>query len=147
MHIFLDSSVLLSFCRSKRGASALIIDYCIQRKVKLYISEKVVYEVQKNNEEDSNELGKSRFTAVLNQDLLTVIEDPTPEEIETADKAINNRKDAPIIAAAKKIAKIKYILSFDEGFFTQKVQAFVKSIEILKPGAFVSRFRKELDRI
>lgn len=46
MHIFLDSSVLLAFCQSKKGASALILDYCRKRKLKGYICQKVIEEVQ-----------------------------------------------------------------------------------------------------
>src|SRR5437879_5823207 len=131
MHIFLDSSVILSFCRSKTGASALVLDYCRKGKLKGYISEKVVFEVQKNTHEKMDEKAVERFQYVLNQDFLTIVADGTQEEVEKAIQTFNNPKDAPILASAKQTPNVKFILSLDDGFFKTDVLAYVKPIEIL----------------
>lgn len=146
MYIFIDSSVILSFCRSKKGASALILDYCRIGKLKGYISQKVVFEVKNNNRKDEDELGKLRFTAVLKQKFLKIIEDPSQEALEEAHRSFDNEKDAPIIAAAKQIPHLSYILSLDNGFFKPEVISYVKPIEIVKPGEFIQRYRKELKK-
>lgn len=141
MHIFLDSSVLLAFCRSKRGAAALIIDYCIQGKLNAYVSKKVIFEVKNNNLKDNSEVGARRFEEVLRRNILTVIEDASEEELAKAQRALHNPKDEPIIAAAKQTTQITYILSHDNGFFKNEVIAFVKPQIILKPGEFINRFQ------
>ncbi len=144
MHIFLDSSVLLSFCRSKKGASAFIIDYCIRGKLKCYISKKVVFEVQNNNIKDGNEQETLRFEAILSKNILTIVDDATEEEIKKAHDAFSNFKDEPIIAAAKRATRIQFVISFDKGFFKKGVIEYLKPIEVLKPGDFINKFRKEL---
>lgn len=141
MHIFLDSSVLLAFCRSKNGASALIIDNCRHKKLTGYISKKVIAEVQKNNLEDENAIGIQRFGYILHRRFLTILEDGTGEELKKANKLLNNPKDAVILVSAKQSPNIQYILSLDSDFFKQKVKEYVKPIEILKPGKFLERFK------
>ena len=144
MHIFLDSSVLLAFCRSKNGASALIIDYCRDKKLKEYISKKVVAEVRKNNMEDGNAAGTQRFGYILSRTFLTIVEDGAGEELEKANNFFDNPKDAPVLVSAKLTPNIQFILSLDNGFFKPEIKKYVKPIEILKPGAFLERFRSEL---
>lgn len=143
MHIFLDSSVLLAFCRSKSGASALVIDYCRHKKLKGYISKKVMLEVQKNNKEDENTVGIQRFGYVLSRRFLVIVEDGMEEELEKANSLFGNLKDAPVIVAAKQTPKIQFILSLDNGFFKPEVKNYVKPIEILRPGEFIKRFESE----
>ncbi len=145
MHIFLDSSVLLSFCRSKKGASALILDYCRAGKLVGFISQKVILEVRKNNDEDGNKLGTLRFLGILKQNFLVIVEDAQKKEEQNAYEVTKNKKDAIIFATAKSIIHIAFLLSFDNGFFKQEVKAFLKPIEVLKPGEFVNRFREKLE--
>lgn len=144
MNIFLDSSILLAFCRSKNGASALIIDYCRKKKLKGYISKKVVAEVRKNNLEDGNSIGTQRFGYVLNRRFITIVDDGHGAELEKANSSFNNSKDAPILVSAKLIPNMQYILSLDSGFFKPEIKKYVKPIEILKPKEFIERFRSEL---
>ena len=117
MHIFLDSSVLLAFCRSKNGASALIIDYCRHKKLKGYISKKVVAEVRKNNTEDGNAVGIQRFGFILNRSFLTIVQDGTGAELEKANSLFDNPKVTPVLVSAKLTPNIQFILSLDDGFF------------------------------
>ena len=120
IHVLLDSSVLLAFSGSIKGASAFILKCCEQGKLKGYVSKQVLFECKKNAAEDMG------------------------EELEKANKAFDNPKDAPIITSAKQIKSIAFILSLDNGFFKPEVQKFVKPVKILKPGEFVNRFREEL---
>lgn len=145
MHIFLDSSILLAFCRSKSGASALIIDYCRRKKLTGYIAKKVVAEVQKNNMEDENAVGIQRFGYVLNRRFLTIVEDGSGEALKKANSVIDNPKDTPILVSAKQTPNIQIFLSLDNGLFKPAVKSYLKPIEILKPGEFIDRFRSELE--
>jgi predicted nucleic acid-binding protein len=144
-HIFLDSSVLLSFCRSKSGASALVIEYCKKGKIKGYLSKKVVFEVRKNAQLKMDKSAVERFEYILQQRFLQIEPDAEGEKIENAAKAIH-KKDAPILAAALQITKAKYILSLDADFFEEKVKEFANPVEILKPGEFINRFRSSLEK-
>jgi predicted nucleic acid-binding protein len=145
MGIFIDSSVILSFCRSKKGTSAYIIDACLRGRLKGFISEKVVFEVNNNNAKDNNEVGEKRFHTLLARNVLTITDDASGEENARADKAINNSKDAPIIDAAKQISHITHILTLDNGFFEEEVLEYIKPLEILKPGDFVNQYRSHLE--
>jgi predicted nucleic acid-binding protein len=144
-HVFLDSSVLLSFCRSKTGASALILEYCKEGKIKGHISQKVIFEVRKNAHNKMGELAVERFESILQQDFLHIESDAGVKQIEEA-AAIIHKKDAPILAAALKIKTVTHILSLDADFFEEKVKRFVKPVEILKPGDFINRFRSDLEK-
>ncbi len=145
-HVFLDASVLLAFSRSTTGGSAFILECCEQRKIKGYISKKVVFESKKNVAEDMGEEAIKALAYVFSQGFLTVVPDCTKEELENAHKAFNNQKDAPIIAAAKHTPHITHIISLDNGFFKPEVIKYVKPKEIVKPGEFIQRFRKQLEK-
>ena len=66
------------------------------------------------------------------------------EELEKANNFFDNPKDAPVLVSAKLTPNIQFILSLDNGFFKPEIKKYVKPIEILKPGAFVERFRSVL---
>lgn len=145
MHIFLDSSILLAFCRSKNGASALIIGYCRHKKLKGYVSKKVVAEVRKNNLEDENAVGIQRFGYILSRRFLTIVEDGLGKELEKANSLLNNPKDTPILVSAKVTANIQFILSLDSGLFRPEVKSYLQPIGVLKPGEFIKRFRSKFN--
>ena len=81
---------------------------------------------------------------VFNQGFLTVVPDPTDDELSKAKQAFHNSKDAPIIASAKQIPQATFLLSLDNGFFKPKVTEYLKPIEVIKPGDFINTFREEL---
>lgn len=146
IHVFLDASVLLAFSRSTTGGSAFILECCEKGILKGYISQKVLFETQKNADEDMGEEAVKALAYVFRQGFLTVIPDSTGEELEQAQKAFDNKKDAPIIAAAKHNPDIAYIISLDNGFFKKNVIDYVKPKEIVKPGDFIQRFRSKLEK-
>jgi predicted nucleic acid-binding protein len=143
-HTFLDTSVLVAFSGSFTGGSAYILDCCEQRKVKGYVSQKVVFETRKNVAEIMGEDAGKAIEYIFSQGILTIVPDCTEEELKKANQAFNNPKDAPIIASAKEIPEATFLLSLDNGFFKPQVIEYVKPIEVIKPRDFINRFREEL---
>lgn len=143
-HIFLDSSVLLSFCRSRSGASALVVEYCKEGKVKGYISQKVVFEVRKNARLKMGPHAVEIFEHVLQLGILQIEPDAKTTSIEAAEKFIH-KKDAPILATALTIKKLRYIISLDADFFEAKTKEHASPVKILRPGEFINLFRSELE--
>jgi predicted nucleic acid-binding protein len=144
-HVFLDTSVLLSFSRSKTGGSAYILACCQKGILQGCVSKKVVFEAQKNAAEKMGYEAAKRLNYVFDQGFLTIIPDGTGEAMTQAQKAFNNKKDAPIIAAAKNNPQITFLISLDHGFFKPEVVAFVNPKKIVTPGEFINRFRSELE--
>jgi hypothetical protein len=105
---------------------------------------KVVFETRKNAAAIMREDAGKATEYVFNQGFLTVVPDPTEEELRKANQVFHNPKDALIIASAKQIPQATFLLSLDNGFFKPKVTEYLKPTEILKPGDFINRFRDEL---
>ena len=91
----------------------------------------------------ATEAGKA-IEYVFNQGFLTIVPDPTEEELRKANQAFHNPKDAPIVASAKQIPLASFLLSLDNGFFKPEVTEYLKPIEVIKPGDFINRFRERL---
>jgi hypothetical protein len=138
--------VLLAFARSHQGGSGLIIRWCTEGKIKGYIPTKVLFESRKNAAENMGEDAANALEYVFNQGFLSVIEDGKGGELERAHKAFDNKKDVPIIASAKQVPAIQFVISLDKGFFKSNVQEYLSPIEVLRPGDFINRFREELGK-
>jgi predicted nucleic acid-binding protein len=143
-HIFLDTSILIAFSGSFTGGSAYILDCCERGKVKGYVSQKVVFETRKNAAAIMGEATGKAIEYIFNQGFLTIVPDCTEQELKTANQAFHNPKDAPIIASAKQMPEVTFLLSLDNGFFKPHFIAYVKPIAVIKPGDFINRFRDEL---
>lgn len=134
--LFIDSSVLFAACKSRTGASALIMGLCYKGRVEAMISPHVVIEIKRNVSEKLNQKGKQRLNMYLLQAKLKLII-PTQEEIDESKKNINE-KDAPILAAALK-SKAHYFLTLDKDFITPKITQLVKPMIIATPKSFLKR--------
>ena len=143
-HIFLDTSILVAFSGSFTGGSAYILDCCERGKVKGYVSQKVVFETKKNAAKIMGEDAGRAIEYIFNQGFLTIVPDCSEEELQKANQAFQNPKDAPIIASAKQIPQASLLLSLDNGFFKPEVIEYLNPIEVIKPGDFINRFREEL---
>jgi len=143
-HIFLDTSILVAFSGSFTGGSAYILDCCERGKVKGYVSQKVVFETKKNAAKIMGEDARRAIEYIFNQGFLTIVTDCSEEELQKANQAFQNPKDAPIIASAKQIPQASLLLSLDNGFFKPEVIEYLNPIEVIKPGDFINRFREEL---
>lgn len=134
--VFIDTSVLLSACLSKTGASAFILGSCRKKKVKGYISKYVLSEL-KRNAEKLDQLGKRRLNFYILQSNLSIVENPTLEEINTCQEVINS-KDSSILAVAMKY-KVGYLVTHNaKDFFLPKVKNFIKPITTLTPRDFIT---------
>ena len=143
-HIFLDTSILVAFSGSFTGGSAYILDCCERGKVKGYVSQKVVFETKKNAAKIMGEDARRAIEYIFNQGFLTIVTDCSEEELQKANQAFQNPKDAPIIASAKQIPQASLLLSLDNGFFKPEVIEYLNPIEVIKPGDFINKFREEL---
>ena len=142
-HVFLDASVLIAFCASKVGASAEILKYCRERKIKGHISRKVILEVQKNTSLKLGETARKRFEAILKQSFLTIEPDPPQEQIEKCG-AVIHPKDATILASALFNTDITDLVTLDRKDFKKpEVITFSAPVEIRTPGEFVERQKKQ----
>ena len=142
-HVFLDSSVVLSFCASKTGASALILRYCREKKLKGHISLKVIAEVRKNTLLKMGDKAFQRFEYILKAGFLIVEPDPLPDAIEQCATVIR-RKDAPVLAVAFNNPKIEYLLTLDKkDFLKPQVKQFVTPLIIVTPGELIQKYYKE----
>jgi predicted nucleic acid-binding protein len=141
--IFIDSSVLVAASASIKGASARILQYCLEGKIKGCLSSMVIGEARKNVFLKLSELNRTRLEFFLKKALLIIVADPKEEETFLCEQIIN-QKDAPILAAALN-SQVSYLLTLDRKDFLQpKVLRFAKNknIKIITPGDFVSRFEK-----
>lgn len=136
---FLDSSIIVAACASKRGASALILGYCRQKKVQGFISLTVIGEARKNVIFKLGKIGKERLVYFLKHANLKLTEEPSLAETVVCETVIHP-KDAPILAAAVK-NKVKFLITLDKKHFMQnQVLHFVKPLIIISPGEFVQKY-------
>jgi predicted nucleic acid-binding protein len=141
--VFLDASVLVAACASKRGASAFIFGCCRREKLHGFISMDVIGESRKNVNLKLGENSKNRLKFYLKKAKLVLVDDPSMEMVFKCEEVINV-KDAPILAAAI-ISGARYLITLDKkDFLKEEVFKFVKPMQILTPGEFISKFRKEL---
>lgn len=140
--VFIDTSVFISACYSKTGASSLILGYCRRGKIKGYLSRYVLSEIKRNASGKLDEKGKQRLNFYLLQANLTIINDPNIEEISRC-QAIINPKDAPILAAALK-SGVSYLVTFNtKDFNQQKIKELTQSLTIITPKDFIFLVEKE----
>lgn len=130
--VFIDTSVLFSACRSKIGASALLLGYCRKGKIKGVISKYVLSEVKRNAILKLDSIGKQRLNFYILQADLSIVDNPSVEEIKVSQKVINS-KDAPVLGAAIK-SRVDYLVTFNtKDFLTIKVRDFAKPLKICTP--------------
>lgn len=134
--VFIDTSVILSACISKIGASALILGYCRKNKIKGYISKYVLSEIKRNAVQKLDESGKQRLNFYILQSNIDIVDNQTNGEIQICQKVINS-KDAPILAAAIK-NKADYLITYNtKDFLLPIVKDFARPLTILTPHNFI----------
>lgn len=139
--VFLDSSVLVAASGSTSGASALILGYCRNSKIKGYVSIDVVGEARKNINLKFGKKEKNRFKFFLKHAKLNLTDQPSIEKITEAESVINV-KDAPILAASKD-SSAEFLITLDrKHFLNSEVTKFVRGQKILTPGEFVQKYLK-----
>ncbi|MCJ7739941.1 PIN domain-containing protein, partial [Candidatus Microgenomates bacterium] len=123
--VFLDSSVLVAASGSISGASAFILGKSKEGDIRTYVSLDVIGEARKNIKLKMPKAAFFRFTYFLKQAKMILVPTPTIEETALCENYIE-KKDAPILAAAKK-SRVSHLVTLDrKHFFTDKVKAFIK---------------------
>ena len=141
--VFLDSSALVAASASKKGASAFILGYSKLRKIQTFISLDCLGETRKNVNLKLGKAGRGRLVYYLKFARLRLVLEPSLEEIATCEKVIN-KKDAPILAAAKK-SGASFLVTLDrKHFFNSRVINFAKPMRIITPGEFVTSKTRSL---
>lgn len=137
--VFLDSSILVSASASKTGASAFIVGYSRQNKLKTFVSPEVLKEAQKNIRIKIGGLGYKRFIGYINLGNILVVPSASFDEITLCEKYID-KKDAPILAAFLK-SPADFIVTLDrKDFLIPRVIKFCQPKIVLTPGEFVKRY-------
>jgi len=122
----------------KKGASALILYYCLKRRIKGYVSPAVIGEARKNVFLKLDESGRKRLAFYLENIPFITVTDVKEEDVLKCSQIINP-KDALILAAALK-TKVSYLITLDrKDFLKPKVIKFARPIRIITPGEFVKK--------
>lgn len=132
--IFTDSSVWFSAVCSSTGGSAFIFSLA-PKKIQLITSQTVLAEVEKNIRQKLEFYHLERF---FNLTAKASLIDGLPGKslINRARKVIV-KKDAVILAEAKR-AKVDFLITLDrKHFLTSKVKQFMRKAIICLPGEFI----------
>lgn len=142
MKIFLDSSVIIAALISESGGSAQIIKLCEAGYFECWISPYVVSEIEKVIQRKFPELQKT-FEALLKtqssrrEKILKITKKTSPALIKKAEKWIQDKNDAPILAAAREI-NVESLLTLDiRHFITDKKVSEKSGLNIQTPGTFL----------
>jgi|SRR3989338_5546480 len=139
--VFLDSSVILSAVFSQKGASYFILHEAME--VDLQMSEYVFREIHKtikNKFEASQETLLNQVFVMLSEAQVSFVPNPGRSDFLNLEEYIS-KKDLPILSTA--LLHSDYLLTLDNEFFSDEIieMAFHKKLTILKPGAFLRKFR------
>lgn len=141
-HVFIDSSVLISACRSRTGASAAILALCKRGKATGYISRAVRRETKKNIAALGQDV-KHRLNVYLLQHKLAIVPEPPAADV-VALTAHIREKDAPILAAAL-CSPATHLVTLDfNDFMRPEVRTVAPDLTIVSPGDFVRGFVQSL---
>ena len=140
--VFLDSSVLVAASASLTGASAYVLGFSRQKKLKCYITLDVIGEARHNINLKLGDQARKRLIFFLKFAHIQRASMPTIEMIVQTEKYIN-AKDAPILAAAKE-SSVQFFLTLDKKhFLNQKIKEIAKPLQIMTPGDFVQQILKK----
>ncbi|MBI4990907.1 putative toxin-antitoxin system toxin component, PIN family [Candidatus Gottesmanbacteria bacterium] len=138
-NIFLDSSTVIAASASKTGASAFILGYSRQKKLKTFVSPEVLKEAQKNIRIKIGSLGYKRFLGYIKLGNILVVPSASFEEISLCERYID-KKDAPILAAFL-TSPADFIVTLDrKDFLKPQVIKFCQPKIVLTPGEFVKQY-------
>jgi predicted nucleic acid-binding protein len=141
--VFLDTSALIAGIISPTGAAHELLRLCEAKVIDLVVSRQVLVEADRNISEKLPGL-LADFRDLLPRLSPRIVEDPPSEETLHAAEVIN-RKDASILAAARR-AGIDYLVTWNTRHFQRKsVRAFVQ-FRIVTPGEFLEDFRRAISQ-
>lgn len=139
--VFIDSSVLIAACGSEFGASALVLQYAKEGRIKLFLSIEVIMEAKKNVLLKMGKINVQRLAFFLTTVPYTIARPLKKRDIQKCSQWIN-AKDVPVLTAAMK-TQSDFLLTLDKKHFLQPtVINFAKNLRIVIPGEFIKFFKK-----
>jgi putative PIN family toxin of toxin-antitoxin system len=137
--IFIDTNVLIAGLASISGASALVLDLCEAGAVQIVISRQVLVEADRNISSKLPIL-TGKFRRFIKNLAPLLVEDPTFLEVKKASSLIH-KKDAPILAAARKV-KVDYLITLDKKHFLTSREKERVVVPLVTPAEFLQIFEK-----
>ena len=135
---FLDTNVLFSGLYNTIGPPAAILDFHVQRRLRIVISMQLLDELVRTIERKKPEL-LPRLTALLTNAPPELVDDPSDEQVQRVSSYIN-LTDAPILAVALS-SGADCIVTGNTRHFTQEVARQAK-IAIFTPAAYLATLQQ-----
>jgi len=135
--VFLDADALLAGAASKRGASRLILKMSELGLIETIISTQVREEAERNLRGKLPQ-ALPAYRALLRQVNPSMVPDPPAGKRQLYEDQADH-DDVPILAAAV-LAGAQYLVTFNVKHYYPRQGI----IEVLRPGEFVTRVRKQL---
>lgn len=130
--IFIDTSVILAASKSKSGGSSYVLMLCRKGVIKGHVSRYVVYEAKTKSTTLLTQKEKMRLNFLVLQCNLEIVNEPSEKEIQKYTQFIE-KKDAPILAAAKSVGA-HYLLTLNtKDFMKERVRKCMRPIQIATP--------------
>jgi putative PIN family toxin of toxin-antitoxin system len=135
IRVFLDASVLFAAAYSDHGSARDLLRLAIAGRVEAIVSQDVLDEVERNLGRKAPAVAEQyrRLIAIVG---VTVIADPTREEVRAAEAYVA-QKDAMIVAAAIQAAP-DYLVTYDRRHLLEPAEVAEKSgLRIVTPDVVV----------
>ncbi len=135
--VFIDTNVLIAGVNSVTGASATLLDLCEAGVLQMVVSRQVLIEADRNFAAKLPQL-VGRFRRFMHNLAPMMVEDPTSEAMEKA-ATIVDRKDAPILAAAKE-SGVDFLITLDKKHFLSPKAKKGAGLPVVTPAEFLQYF-------
>ena len=136
--IFLDTNVLFSAFHSFKGPAGTILEYFIESKLSVVVSQQVLEEIVRNLKLKLPE-SLPLFQKLLVNTPPKIVKNPSSAEI--ADWAqVINLEDASIIASAVAVQP-DYLVTGDKHFFENSKITDRSGLRIVTPAQFIKEFK------
>ena len=143
-HIFLDSSALIAGIISDTGAAHALLKLGENEYIDLTVSEFVILESERSIAIKSPQ-DTSNLRNILVRSQLTIIRDPSAEEIKKNLYLISDPNDVPILLSAMK-AKVDFLATHNRKHFLDDPKVSEKSgLKIGTPGDALAWVRENLE--
>jgi len=143
--IFLDSSALIAGVISENGAAHVLLQLGETEDISLTISEFVFNETTRSIGRKSPE-NLENIQKEIEKAKITILKDPSYEEIQANLYLVDDPDDVPILLAAIK-AKVDYLATHDHKHFIADPKVAEKAgIKIGTPGDVLAWIRENLAR-
>jgi putative PIN family toxin of toxin-antitoxin system len=140
-HVFLDSSVIISACASSVGASRLILEAVIERRITSHVSRVILRECERNLSKKFSKKELLFFYQWVGEAPVVLEELPAEEELDKL-RGLIASKDVHVLATAV-LARVDLLVTLDKRhFLSPKIKKAKLPLRIVTPGEFVKLILK-----